>query len=337
MIRNTIKEESIVKKLLKILKITGILILSAIFLLLLGIKVYSLILEESEIIELNNEIRENLEGNFILLSDGYTNYELIGPENGQTVVLIHGFFIPSSVWDLNIDNVADSGFRVLRYDTFGRGYSDRPDVEYDTELYTRQLYDLIDKLNLNAPIDLIGSSHGGMIIMAFTEKYPELVRRLVLVNPAGFTFTEAQLQFGKIVNTFTSAIGIQKIIMNEKTLRDIFKNISEEPNESSSTIYNNFDKILEQLKYKGLRNAVYSAVRNLESNAKEVYEDVANTNKDIMLIWGEQDKGIPLSTAYEIIDTIPDIKYRFLKDDGHTPHVTNPEVFNNIVIDFLSK
>ncbi len=337
MIENTIKKKSIVKKLLKILKITGILILLVIFILLLGIKVYSLILVESETIELNDEIRKNLEGNFILLSNGYTNYELIGPENGQTVIFLHGFFVPSSVWDLNIETIANSGLRVLRYDNFGRGYSDRPDVEYDIELYTRQLYDLIDKLNINAPIDLVGSSQGGMIIMAFTEKYPELVRRLVLVNPAGFTFTNAQLQLGKIIYAFTSAVGIQKILMNENTLKDLFENMSERSNISRSTIYHNFDEILEQLKYKGLRNAVYSAVQNLESNVKEIYENVANMNKNIMLIWGEQDRGMPLSTAYEIINTIPDIEYHFLTDDGHTPHFTNPEVFNELVIEFLSE
>ncbi len=331
------KENKVLKIILKILKYTGLITLSLIFIVLFGVKVYSVIIPEPEVIELDDEVRSILSGDFKLLNNGYTNYELSGPVDGQAVVLVHGFFMPSFVWDLNFNVFADSGFRVLKYDNFGRGYSDRPETDYNIDLYTDQLYELLEELNINTPVDLIGSSHGGLIIMAFAEKYPELVRKLVLVNPVGFTFTESQLQFGKIIYFFMSAIGIPKIIINNNTLTGFYENVRQRSNINSSILNTNFGKLLEQLQYKGLRHAVYSAVQNLEGNVKKIYENVAGMGKEMLLVWGEKDLGIPLSSANEIIATIPDINYHFLPNDGHTPHVSNPEEFNELVIEFLNE
>ena len=78
--------------------------------------------------ELNDTVRANTPGSFVLLSDGYTHYELGGDENGEPVVLVHGFSVPYFIWDPTFDFLTKSGFRVLRYDLFGRGYSDRPEA-----------------------------------------------------------------------------------------------------------------------------------------------------------------------------------------------------------------
>jgi pimeloyl-ACP methyl ester carboxylesterase len=54
-------------------------------------------------------------------------------------VLIPGFSVPYVIWDPTFEDLVEKGFRVLRYDLFGRGYSDRPDAIYDLELFDRQL------------------------------------------------------------------------------------------------------------------------------------------------------------------------------------------------------
>jgi pimeloyl-ACP methyl ester carboxylesterase len=331
------KENKILKITFKVLKITILVIFSLIFITVAGIKVYSLMLSDEEILELDDSTRAELDGNFIQLNKGYTNYELAGNKTDQAVVFVHGFFMPSFIWDANFYVFADSGFNVLRYDNYGRGYSDRPETEYSTDLYTEQLYELLMKMDVNTPVDLIGSSHGGLIVMAFTEKYPEMVRKVVLVNPAGFTYSDSEIEFGRFIYSLVSAVGIPKIIMNEDTLTGFYEYIKEKRNIEESALNSNFERAVEQLKYKGLRNSVYSFVNNFEGHVKDIYENVAKMDKDILLVWGEKDLGIPISTANAIIDTIPEINYIFLPEDGHTPHVSNPDEFNRIVINFLNK
>ena len=77
---------------------------------------------------LNDQVRAGLEGDFIRLSDGYTHYQWAGPEDGQVVVLLHGFSVPYFLWDYVFKDLSEAGFRVLRYDLYGRGYSDPPRI-----------------------------------------------------------------------------------------------------------------------------------------------------------------------------------------------------------------
>ena len=98
--------------------------------------------------ELDETARKQADGSFIALTDGVTHYELGGPKNGQPVVLVHGFSTPYFIFDTTFEFLVNSGFRVLRYDLIGRGYSDRPHVDYNIHLFVRQLKDLLDALEL---------------------------------------------------------------------------------------------------------------------------------------------------------------------------------------------
>jgi len=133
--------------------------------------------------ELNEIERARLGGTYIRLSDGMTHYKLEGPDAGSIVTLVHGGTVPIWTWDKQVQALNDAGFRILSYDKYGRGYSDRPDVTYDQELYKRQLLELVDKLALKEPFDLIGLSLGGGTAVNFTAKYPDRVRKLISAHP----------------------------------------------------------------------------------------------------------------------------------------------------------
>ena len=112
--------------------------------------------------ELNDSTRKSASGSFVALSDGVTHYELGGPRDGHSVVLVHGFSVPYFIFDSTFEFLVNAGFRVLRYDLIGRGFSDRPNVDYDIHLFVRQLKDLLDALELKQ-IDLVGLSMGCLL------------------------------------------------------------------------------------------------------------------------------------------------------------------------------
>ena len=64
-------------------------------------------------------------GAFVKLSRGRTHYVLAGPEDGAPVVLCHGFAVGCWVYDRFVAPLAAQGFRVLLFDWYGCGYSDR--------------------------------------------------------------------------------------------------------------------------------------------------------------------------------------------------------------------
>src|SRR5579872_7227065 len=90
---------------------------------------------DQETEDLSDAARRGTGGSYVRLSDGVTHYELAGPENARTVVLVHGFSVPYYLWDPTFTALVKAGMRTLRYDLYGRGYSDRPAEIYDADLY----------------------------------------------------------------------------------------------------------------------------------------------------------------------------------------------------------
>ena len=150
-----------------------LLALHVVVLVLLGV----VLLTDPERRELDATTRAELGGSYVTLSDGVTHYRLTGPPDGPTVVLVHGGTIPMWTWDAQAEALVGAGFRVLAYDAFGRGYSDRPDVTYDRALYRRQLAEITDSLDLSEPFPLVGISMGGGTVVDFTAAHPERVAR----------------------------------------------------------------------------------------------------------------------------------------------------------------
>jgi pimeloyl-ACP methyl ester carboxylesterase len=95
---------------------------------------------------LDGTARASRGSEFVRLSDGYTHYEVRGPDLDDVTVLVHGTTVPSFVWDRNFEVLAGSGLRVIRYDLYGRGLSDRVEGPYDLTLYVRQLTELLDSV-----------------------------------------------------------------------------------------------------------------------------------------------------------------------------------------------
>src|SRR5690349_4817006 len=98
---------------------------------------------DPERLELDSATRASMPGQFAKLTDGYTHYQLSGPQDGRVVVLAAGFSVPYYIWDPTFNALTSAGFRVLRYDYYGRGYSDRPGIAFTDEMYVRQLEELL--------------------------------------------------------------------------------------------------------------------------------------------------------------------------------------------------
>jgi len=117
---------------------------------------------------INDEARKAAPGRFVRLSQGVTHYEIAGPDSGSVVVLAAAFSVPAYLSDSLYQGLADSGFRVIRFDYYGRGWSDRPDARYDLDTFVRQLDELLDSLRIGKPVNLGGLSFGAAIVTDFT-------------------------------------------------------------------------------------------------------------------------------------------------------------------------
>jgi pimeloyl-ACP methyl ester carboxylesterase len=150
----------------------------------------------------DDTFREQAPGAFVQLSDGQVHYRWLGDASDEIIVLVHGISVPQYVFVQTGAALVESGYRVLLFDLFGHGYSDRPAVDYDPEFFRRQMIELFDELGLDAPIHIGALSMGGVIAMDFAAYHPERVRSLTLIAPAGLRLVnEKESNFSKLMKS----------------------------------------------------------------------------------------------------------------------------------------
>ncbi len=124
-------------------------------------------------------------GEFVDLPSGRTHFRWIGPVRGPVAVCIHGLSTPSPVWEDFAEVLAETGYRVLVYDIFGRGYSAAVPGRQDEKLLCGQLSELLHDQGLDQDLTIIGYSMGGSIATAFAAAQIERMKRLILLAPSG--------------------------------------------------------------------------------------------------------------------------------------------------------
>jgi 3-oxoadipate enol-lactonase len=98
------------------------------------------------------------------------NYKLEG-DGPETIVLINGLADDLETWLLQMDDLLDAGFRVLRFDNRGIGSSSKPAGPYSSRMLADDAKALADQLGL-AGFHLMGISMGGMIAQEYALAYP---------------------------------------------------------------------------------------------------------------------------------------------------------------------
>ena len=105
-----------------------------------------------------------------------------GPEE---IVLVHGYSSSARIWRLSQEALDPERFHSTAVSNRGAGDSDRSPLEsdYTAEAFARDLFLAIQVLGLR-DFTLVGHSMGGATVTQFALNHPELIKGLVLLNPA---------------------------------------------------------------------------------------------------------------------------------------------------------
>ena len=109
-----------------------------------------------------------------------TAFDVSGPENAPVVVLIHGLGLNRECWQWTTPALSDA-YRVLSYVLFGHGQSAVPPETPSLSMFSRQLAELLDHLNI-ASASIAGFSLGGMIARRFAQDTPERATSLIILH-----------------------------------------------------------------------------------------------------------------------------------------------------------
>lgn len=120
------------------------------------------------------------------------NYIAAGPEDGQCVLLVHGFGASSYHWRYQVATLAEQGYRVYSMCLLGYGWSDRAVLQYSGEVWAAQINDFLKQVAGDRPTVLVGNSIGAFATLLAASTAPSTAcAGLVLLNAAG-RFEERQ-------------------------------------------------------------------------------------------------------------------------------------------------
>lgn len=263
--------------------------------------------------------RSGAPGDFIGLGDGVTHYQTEGPENAPLIVLVHGLTTPAFVFDAIVPVLVKRGFRVLRYDLYGRGYSDRPRTRYDSHFYLRQLTGLLDGLGVTQPATFIGYSMGGCIVTALAASQPQRVKRLVLLASGGLGS-----ELGPFMDWCTTKRGVGDWAM--ATLGGWFLRRETDKGSGPCAVADFDDRIKEETHYKGYMQAVLSSMRAfLNVHQEDAHRTIAANGTPVLAIWGEDDPVIPIAAMHRLAKLNPNARQVALPGVDHDLPHRHPE------------
>jgi len=264
---------------------------------------------------------------FIDSETGLTRYKVFGEKNSPTVVLIHSFngFLES--WDLNINDLVNSGYRVVVYDLYGRGLSDRPRTNYDLALFRDQL-DIVIGESGAKKVHLIGSSFGCVIASDYAIRYPEKVDSLVMIGPAGWVQEGGRNPMLDVPIVGDLAFHyFGENILRPKVEAYLF-------NRSEHT-----EVVAQWSRFAGYSGFTRSALSTLRHSPVLDYmsgwEQLATLNKPVLFIWGKQDVSFPFANAKKLANLIPHAQLVGIDNAAHWVNIEQADVVNSKTIEFL--
>jgi pimeloyl-ACP methyl ester carboxylesterase len=276
--------------------------------------------------ELTGAARRLAPGEFVYLADGATHYEIAGPDTGRPVLLVHGMSVPYFIWDSTVTALTAAGFRTIRLDLYGRGWSDRPDVVYDGDLHDRQLRGLLDSLGIMGPIDIIGVSYGGFVTGHFTRSYPRRVRSLTLIDPV---FTSRPFPTKYTLPVLGPWLWQLTVVpsMAEGQASDFLR-----PEDHPDWA----ERYRPQMRYEGFGRAILRTRQQLAAtDLPALYREVSATGRPVLLLWGREDTVTPFAGNETVRAAIPAAEFFAVDSAAHLPMLERSAPVHRRLVDFL--
>ena len=266
-------------------------------------------------------------GNFTELTNGFTYYEIDNRFNENTLVFIHGFSVPSYIWDKTYNTAKEKGFKVVKLDLYGRGFSDNPDIDYTDELFANQVIELLQELEIKKAT-FLGLSNGGRVISKLADLKPNMVEKLVYVSASSFNSHENN------VNKSVSKEEVNTFIKNRYPTISSGQ-LSDFKYPENYPLWD--DKYEELLKFKGFARALISTVKN-HKNLDLENKEISDSNKKVYTIWGDSDSVVIFNDIKGKLNKLIPNRFEYtVPNSGHLPHIENQSDFEKYLFEVVLK
>jgi pimeloyl-ACP methyl ester carboxylesterase len=251
---------------------------------------------------------------FMRIDDLKVHYRDEG--QGMPIVLIHGTSSSLHTWE-DWTKVLTQTHRVIRMDLPAFGLTGpNANHDYSMEYYASFLDQFLTKLDIDS-LYLAGNSLGGQIAWYYTSHHLDQIKKLVLLDPAGFYDAEEipfvfKLARIPLINQLVGKITPKYFI--EKNLKEV---------------YFDTEKITDSLieRYHDLTLRVGNRAAFIAKANEPMIDHTARLKlitTPTLILWGRNDHWIPVAHATRFSKDLPHSKVEIMEDTGHVPMEERP-------------
>ena len=254
---------------------------------------------------------------------------------GPVLLLLHGIAGSSQTW-IPAMEFLQAEYTVIAPDFVGHGHSAKPAGDYSLGNFANWMRDLLVVLGIERAT-VVGQSFGGGVAMQFAYQFPERCERLVLVDAGGLgrevslilrlvtlpaseyvmpvLFPAFARRWGDPVARLADQIGLRSV-----PAREIWRSYR------SLT-----DTEGRQAFVRTMRSVIDPGGQSVNALDRLYLAERIPT----LIVWGQKDRIIPVSHAYQALDTAPGCRLEIMPGVGHFPQSEDPAGFVRILQDFL--
>ena len=256
------------------------------------------------------------------------HYQLQGPADAPTIVLIHNHFMDMGMWDSWVQGLREA-YQVLRYDLSGHGRTGPdPSGIYTVERDVALLQGLLDSLGIHQA-HIVGSSLGGNVAFGFVATQPERSLSLALINSGGMPRENNRAE-GEIppiadqimpllppaaYRAFLQWMAVNDVVLTEKVQQ----------------------RFVDMFRREGNRAAELSRLRQYE--VRDPRPLLAQVRVPSLVLWGAENPQLPAALAQEFAAALvhsPSVNLRVIPEAGHILPLEQAEQSLQAYTDFLA-
>lgn len=311
-------------------KIILVIILSLIFIPIIGFKIYF----EIDNTIYNNRIEQMIDNNELtvqiersiehktLKMDGYEiHYNVSGKENNVLIVFLHPAFSDHRVFDQQIDFFSKY-YRVITIDLIGHGLSKAKKSKDKIDVSSEHIAKILEIKGFDKA-HIVGISMGSLIAQYFALEYPEKIKTLTALG--GHNINKENKEVAKAQRSYNLSL-IFRAIFSMKAFRKMTaENICK--SEKGQALFYETTSHYERKSF-----MVMQGLQNVIKDRKNI-----KTEYPTLILTGEFDIELAKKMSKEWHTDLENSEYFIIENAGHCANIDNPLVFNKVVKEFIDR
>lgn len=266
---------------------------------------------------------------------------------GEPVVLVHGMSSDMRTWEHFLPRIGGE-HRAIAY---SRRYAwpNAPIPERAKDPMLRHVDDLVAFLEAvrAKPAHLVGHSWGGFVCLLAAIRYPEAVKRLVLMEPAVFTLLVSTpprpAELLRLLLRRPGA-GLAAVRFNSKTAKPAAKAFLRGDDEAGLEIFlrgvigdRAYERLSPERRAQAWDNVAVDKAQLLGLGFPPLSEqDARGMSAPTLLVTGEESQEIFLQLAKRLAELLPNVRHEVVPRASHIVHEDDPQAVQELVLGFVA-